>query len=346
MLSRDRFHVTCWLASCAFLVFFMVLLGGAVRLTGSGLSMVDWRPIMGVLPPLNHSAWQQAFLQYQQFPEFILINSQMELSEFKFIYLMEYAHRLLGRLIGLVYFVPFLVFLYLGKLNTNLVSRLWFLFALGAIQGGMGWYMVKSGLVDNPSVSQYRLTAHLIIAVLIYGYMVRIILGLYCSSDLYSKKTRVYGLVLLGAILLMICSGGFVAGTHAGFIYNTFPTMGGTWVPDQVWEASLAWKNLFENPITIQFVHRGFALIILILGVGFSIILFRHANKSVRIYGVIVLIALLLQISLGISTLIMHVPVTLAVAHQACALVLLTSVIVSIFSGYSPLHSDDGQRGF
>ena len=234
--------------ACTALVFAMVLLGGAVRLTGSGLSMVDWQLIMGSIPPLNERAWNQAFEEYRQFPEYKLINHSITLAEFRFIYLMEFAHRLSGRMIGLIFLAPFLIFLYLGKLPVGLTAKLWLLFLMGAIQGVMGWYMVKSGLVDIPAVSQYRLTVHLIIAVIIYAYLIRIIVGLHSKRLSCSKPAARIGSVLLGMILLMICSGGFVAGTHAGFIYNTFPMMGEQWIPDQILAISPGWKKRLREP--------------------------------------------------------------------------------------------------
>ena len=337
MRCRDRKQITGWLIACAALVFVMVLLGGAVRLTGSGLSIVDWQPLMGSIPPLNERAWNQAFEEYRQFPEYKLINHSITLAEFRFIYLMEYAHRLLGRLTGLIFLLPFLIFLFLGKLPKGLAAKLWMLFLMGAIQGGMGWYMVKSGLVDDPAVSQYRLTAHLIIAVVIYAYMIRIIVGLHSKHLSYSKPAIRLGPVLLGVILLMICSGGFVAGTHAGFIYNTFPMMGEQWIPDQLLAISPVWKNAFENPVTIQLIHRCMAAALLILIVLYAGMLIRHRRHVVRGFAIAVVLAGVIQIALGISVLLLKVPVALGMAHQTGALILLTVVIVAVFSGYPPI---------
>ncbi len=337
MRYRDRKQITVWLIACAALVFIMVVLGGAVRLTGSGLSIVDWQPLMGSIPPLNEHAWNQAFEQYRQFPEYKLINHSITLAEFRFIYLMEYAHRLLGRLIGLIFLAPFLIFLFLRKLPAGLTTKLWLLFLMGAVQGVMGWYMVKSGLVDIPAVSQYRLTVHLIIAVVIYAYMVRLIVGLHSKHLSCSKSAARLGPVLLGMILLMICSGGFVAGTHAGFIYNTFPMMGEQWIPDQLLAISPGWKNLFENPVTIQFIHRCLAAALLILIVLYAGILARHRHYMIRGCAIAVFLAGVAQVMLGIAALLLKVPVALGVAHQAGALILLTAVLVAVFSGHPPV---------
>ncbi len=337
MTRQDRKLVACWLVACAVLVFAMVLLGGAVRLTGSGLSMVDWRPITGSIPPLNERAWNQAFEEYRQFPEYQRVNHSITLTEFRFIYLMEFAHRLAGRIIGLVFFAPFLVFLYLKKIPVGLAVELWLLFLVGAIQGVMGWYMVKSGLVDIPAVSHYRLTAHLVIAVVIYAYMVRIIVGLHSKRLPRSKPAARLGPVLLGMILLMVSSGGFVAGTHAGFIYNTFPMMGEQWIPDQILALSPGWKNAFENPVTIQFIHRCLAAALLVLTVWYAAMLAGHRHYMTRGCAVAVFLAGAAQVTLGIAVLLLKVPVALGVAHQAGALILLTAVLVAVFSGYPPL---------
>jgi len=337
MTHRDRKQITCWLVGCAVLVFAMVLLGGAVRLTGSGLSMVDWQPIMGSIPPLNEQAWNQAFAEYRRFPEYQLVNRSITLAEFKFIYWMEFAHRLAGRMIGLVFLVPFLIFLFLKKIPGGLTMKLWLLFVLGAIQGVMGWYMVKSGLVDVPAVSQYRLTAHLLIAVVIYAYMVRLIIGLHSPQLPRSRPAARLGPLLLGMVLLMIGSGGFVAGTHAGFIYNTFPMMGEQWIPDRILALSPGWRNFFENPVAIQFIHRCLAVVLLILTVWYAAMLAGHRHSMTRSCALAVFLAGVTQVMLGIATLLLKVPAALGVAHQAGALILLTVVLVAVFSGYPPV---------
>ena len=341
--SQDK-PVIVWLVVCGTMIFAMVLLGGAVRVTGSGLSMVDWKPLMGVFPPLDHEAWLRSFEQYKQFPEYKLINRDMDLGEYKFIFLMEYAHRILGRLIGLVFLVPFVWFLVRGMVGERLVPRLWALFALGALQGGIGWYMVKSGLVDVPHVSQYRLTLHLMIAVLIYAYMVRIITGLTRGDQDWQPVARGLGIATLAVVLVMIASGGFVAGTRAGYIYNTYPTMGGQWIPDQVLAMAPLWRNFFDNPVTVQLVHRTLALLVFATVIAYGIRLAGQRDQRSRILGFGLMAAVTVQVGLGISTLVMAVPPVFAVAHQGGALVVLTLVTVAI-SARLPASGRGGKAG-
>ena len=313
-----------WLAMCCALVFAMVLLGGAVRLTGSGLSMVEWQPIMGAIPPLDHAAWQRAFEKYQQFPEFRLVNPGMTLSGFQFIFWMEYAHRLLGRIIGIMFALPFLFFLWQGKLPRAITIKLAWLFALGGAQGLLGWYMVKSGLAEAAHVSSYRLAAHLFIAVLIYAYLIRLLAQL-CARN-QPPRARKFGMLVVAVILLMIISGGFMAGSHAGFIYNTFPTMGGYWLPPQAGAMTPMWKNWFENPVMIQFTHRTLALLVLLITTSYAASLLREKNRI----GIALLVAVFAQVVLGIATLLAGVPLVLGTAHQAGALILLGLAVVSL----------------
>ncbi len=333
MTEKIRFRLICWLVLCALLVFAMVLLGGAVRLTGSGLSMVDWRPVTGILPPVSESAWQDAFEQYKQFPEYQQVNAGISMESFRFIYLMEYAHRMLGRVIGLVFLLPFAGFLLSRSIGSGLALRLWILFGMGALQGGLGWYMVKSGLVDVPSVSQYRLVLHLFVAVLIFGYMVRLITGLAIQREVSVTLTHVevLGVVTVALVLLMIVSGGLVAGTHAGMIFNTFPRMGADWIPDMLLSMTPAWKNLFENAVMIQFVHRCLALVVLLSVAIHAASLFSRNLGHDRLMAVLVLVAAVIQAGLGITTLLMAVPVHFAVAHQAGALILLATILTAVF---------------
>ena len=314
----------------------MVILGGSVRLTGSGLSMVDWKPILGIIPPLSHDGWLAAFDQYKRYPEYQLVNKGMSLAGFKFIFMMEYLHRVLGRLIGVVFFLPFCFFLLRGGMPGPLKSRLWFLFFLGACQGLMGWYMVKSGLISEPHVSQYRLTAHLMLAVVIYTLMLRLAFDLLYQSERgvrprASSANRSHarsGGVVVFLVLLMITTGGFMAGTHAGHIYNTWPMMGHKWVPDMLFAMQPWWKNLFENTITIQFIHRWMAIIVAAGVIWFSLqVLATSASQLARKMAIFGLIAVFLQVALGIFTLVYGVPVALGVAHQGGALLVLAAVI-------------------
>lgn len=325
--------IAAWLLSCCGLVAAIVVVGGATRLTGSGLSIVVWEPIIGIIPPLSERAWQHAFDLYRQFPEYQQRNLGMSLEEFRFIFWWEYWHRVLGRFIGLVYFAGFAWFLFTRRLDRALAIRLGAIFVLGAMQGVLGWYMVASGLVDEPNVSQYRLTAHLGLAFLIYALMFWQALNLLrppaASPDPDPAPALRRGLWLLtGLVALTILSGGFVAGTRAGFMFNTFPLMGGQWVPHGLLAFQPALLNLFENPIAIQFTHR-----VLALAVTASILAWwwtamrRPLPGATRLAAHLLLGAAVLQAALGISTLVLQVPIGLAVAHQAGALVLLTAAL-------------------
>lgn len=323
--NHDR-KVATWLLICCALVFAMVVLGGVTRLTGSGLSMVDWRPVTGILPPLSEQEWQRTFDMYRQSPEFNKINAHMDVQAFKSIFWLEYLHRLLGRMIGLIFFVPFVWFMWRGYIRKREWPKYALMFVLGGLQGVLGWYMVKSGLVDNPHVSQYRLTAHLLAAILIYAYMFWVALSLLYPHDGRSRHPW-FGRTasLTAAILLTLISGGFVAGLKAGKIYNTFPMMGDYWVPPGMLALEPWWRNLFDNMATVQFDHR-----LLALSTFAAICLYffsvprgdlpARASKAVNA----LLHTALLQVALGISTLLLAVPTFLAASHQAVALVLLT----------------------
>ncbi len=336
MTNKTRRFVIVWLGICCALIFAMVLLGGAVRLTGSGLSMVHWKPISGIFPPVTESAWTEVFDQYKQFPQYHIVNAQITLENFKFIYWMEYSHRILGRLIGLVFFLPFSCLFLSKKLDAALSLKLWILFTMGAVQGGVGWYMVKSGLIDNPRVDPYRLVLHLMIAILIYAYMLRVLAGLCPGLHLRQPVGAKSGGWVLGIVLLMIASGGLVAGTRAGFIYNTFPTMGGEWIPAEMGMLSPWWLNIFANPVTIQFIHRMLAMLVLILVIHYALLLVRdQANGQSKFIGLAMIIAVVLQLSVGITTLLWRVPVVWGVAHQAGALLLLGTIVIAVASGRS-----------
>ena len=254
--DRDR-AVARWLLICCGLVFFMVVLGGVTRLTGSGLSMVDWRPVTGILPPISDAAWQETFEMYQASPEFQKKNSHMDVDDFKGIFWLEYLHRLLGRIIGLVFLLPFVYFLWQGYIRRDEWLKYGAMFVLGGLQGVLGWYMVKSGLVDNPNVSQYRLTAHLLAAFLIYSYMLWVALSLLYPPD-STRSHPWYGksVLLTALITLTVVSGGFVAGLKAGKIYNTFPMMGNYWVQPDIMALDPWWRNLFDNMASIAVLHR------------------------------------------------------------------------------------------
>jgi len=324
-------RIALWLFICCAMVFSMVILGGVTRLTGSGLSMVEWDPIFGIVPPLDEQAWNETFDLYKQSPEYQKINIGMDLEGFKYIYWFEYTHRVLGRTIGTAFLLPFLFFLAKGWINRPLVPKLVMMFVLGGLQGLLGWYMVKSGLVDNPHVSQYRLTAHLGLAVIIYAFMLRVALDLWYGTNPPGETHPVMQRLtaLLGTLVFItILSGGFVAGLKAGFAYNTFPLMDGQWIPQAIFMQQPLWRNFFENIATVQFDHRLLATLVfasvLILWLA---TLRQPVSRQVRLGLHAMLAAAVLQVGLGISTLLLQVPVTLASMHQGGALLLLTTVM-------------------
>ena len=329
----DR-KIARWLLTCCALVFVMVVLGGVTRLTGSGLSMVDCRPVTGVLPPLSDDAWQRPFEMYQQSPEFQKKNSYMSVNDFKSIFWLEYLHRLLGRISGIVFLVPFVFFVAKGWIRRDEWLKYGAMFVLGGFQGLLGWYMVKSGLVDNPNVSQYRLTAHLISAFLIYAYMLWVAMSLLFPASGGARHPW-YGrsLAMTGLITLTVISGGFVAGLKAGKIYNTFPMMGRYWVPPDVMSLDPWWRNLFDNMATVQFDHRVLAVTTFLLIV---LLWWRMPRKNLPTRARKSVNALLhtgiLQVALGIATLLLVVPISLAALHQGVAMLLFT---VALFLTHS-----------
>ncbi len=329
--SRHDRTIAVWLLICCLMIFSMVVLGGVTRLTGSGLSMVEWDPIFGFVPPLNEAEWNETFDLYKQSPEYQKINVGMDLPGFKRIYWFEFAHRVLGRSIGTVFLLPFLYFLAKGYVRRSLVPKLVTLFVLGGLQGLLGWYMVKSGLVDNPHVSQYRLTAHLGLAVVIYAWMLHVALGLWYGNSPAGVipghlKKAVSALFIL--VFVTILSGGFVAGLKAGHAYNTFPLMDGHWIPEVIFLQEPIWRNFFENIATVQFDHRLLAMLVFVSVTLLWLFSTRYRlPKQVRTGLHLVMAAALLQVALGISTLLLHVPVSLAAIHQAGALLLLTVVV-------------------
>jgi cytochrome c oxidase assembly protein subunit 15 len=321
--------VALWLLTLCALVFAMIMLGGVTRLTGSGLSIVDWQPIMGFLPPLSQQDWQQTFEMYQRSPEFEKVNSHMTVDGFKGIFWLEYLHRLLGRLIGLVFLVPFAYFMWRGYIRKNELLKYGLMFVLGGLQGVLGWYMVKSGLVDNPRVSQYRLVAHLVAAIAIYAYMLWIALSLLRTGGPTEAHRWFPRTLLLGALVLTtIISGGFVAGLDAGLIYNTFPRMGNYWIPPDVTALSPVWLNSFENMAAVQFNHRVLALTTFLAVLLYWWFAGKGGLPARLRPGVNALLhTAALQVALGIATVLLVVPLVLAAAHQAVAVLLFTVVL-------------------
>jgi cytochrome c oxidase assembly protein subunit 15 len=321
--DRRRRHLRIWLYTGAVFTFVILIIGGATRLTQSGLSIVEWKPIVGIVPPLDDGTWQAEFDRYRQFPEYQKYRRDMPLAEFKYIYLWEYVHRAAARTIGVVFLVPFLYFWIRGYLDRSLLRRLLLLFALGALQGGMGWFMVKSGLVDDPRVSHYRLAAHLSIAFAIFGTC------LWLAADLRRRRPQhagrrpvPRGLMVLGALLILqIIWGAFVAGLDAGLQHNTFPLMGGGLVPSEGMNLTPFWVNPIENPATVQWIHRvlGTALLIAALTAYLRIGEGRPTSRSL---AVAFLGLVLTQYVIGVFTLLSYVPVWLGVTHQAVAMCL------------------------
>ncbi len=307
----------------------MVVLGGVTRLTGSGLSMTDWKPIMGILPPLSDADWQARFELYQQTPEFRKINAHMNVEAFKGIFWLEYLHRLLGRTIGIAFFVPFMVFLARGDIALRRSGKYWLMFILGGLQGLMGWYMVKSGLVDVPHVSQYRLTAHLSLAFLVFGYMLWVALSHVYPGGIRDRHPWFGRTAALTALICVtIMSGGFVAGLDAGLVYNTFPTMGGQWLPAGLLALDPYWRNAFDNLTTVQFDHRVLALTTLASVLAFWLLRARARFSARSLAATHVLLGIvLMQVTLGVSTLLLRVPLALAAAHQAVAMLLFASAL-------------------
>jgi len=338
--------VTGWLVLVCVVIFAMIIVGGVTRLTHSGLSMVDWKPLMGVIPPLGEEQWQETFDAYKQYPEYQKVNRGMNLDEFKGIFYWEYGHRVLGRSIGLVFTVPFIILWLLGKIEKQLLPRLVVALVLGGLQGLMGWYMVMSGLVDMPRVSHFRLAAHLILALVILCYLAWIIFGLLDLEKVSGPRLlKRLAVSILGVASLQILFGAFTAGLRAGLGFNTFPLMNGQLISEAATTMSPFWLNFLENGVMIQFVHRwlGILLLLLVLLV-FSMEIARGApRRLMSICGLLATVTLV-QVVLGVLTLINFVPIVLASIHQGVAcLVLLTSILL-VYSIYVPARGDaDGQ---
>ena len=313
-------YVRAWLYAVAFLVFCMVIVGGATRLTDSGLSITEWQPLLGAIPPLSEADWQSAFGKYKLIPQFIQLNSSMTLEDFKFIYWWEWSHRLLGRLIGLAFIVPFVVFAALGWIGRAQWPRFVALFVLGGLQGALGWYMVSSGLVDRVDVSQYRLSAHLTLATVIFAATLWVAYGVgsrRCRPETANQRAALYFVPLL---LLQVAAGGLVAGLDAGMGYNTWPLMDGKLVPDGLFAMSPAWRNVFENAMTVQFDHRMIAYAIVVAAAGHAFVVRSAASVTL-------LLAVLLQAALGIYTLLEQVPLHLGLMHQGGAMLVIAAAL-------------------
>ncbi len=305
------------------MVFLTMVVGGVTRLTHSGLSIVEWKPLIGALPPLSEAHWLELFAKYQQTPEFQKVNHDMTLDGFKYIFWWEWAHRLSGRLIGVVFLLPYLWFIARGRLRGTLAAKVFGFFILGGLQGAMGWYMVKSGLVDDPRVSQYRLAAHLGLAFLIFGLMAWTGLGIMQprTTSRTPSFTQRLGSWLVATVFVMVLSGALVAGIRAGLAYNTFPLMNGHFLPPESFVVEPLWLNFFANMATVQFDHRLIAWLLMGLIPWFSLRIWTE-TPAARIPAAVLTLWLAVQVSLGIATLLLKVPVALGAAHQAGAMVL------------------------
>ena len=311
-----------WLIVVAAMIFFMIVIGALTRLTESGLSMVEWRPVTGWLPPLSDAAWSVELEKYLSSPQGRLINRGFNVVEFRQIFWLEYSHRLWGRLIGVVFALPLAWFWIRGQLTPYLKPRLLALLVLGGLQGALGWAMVASGLIDRPAVSHYRLAAHLLLAVALYAYTVWLILELGPQSARRDDaKASRESTGLIAFLFIVLTWGALMAGLRAGSAHNTFPTMSGYWIPPGLFELSPWWLNPFENGTTIQFIHRWLAKL-LVLGV--LALAWRVRRPETLAAGAMAL----LQLSLGIATILSGINIGLATAHQAGAVILLTALIV------------------
>ncbi|HEY5080620.1 MAG TPA: COX15/CtaA family protein [Bauldia sp.] len=336
--KADRRLVRAWLVVVALMIMAMVVVGGATRLTHSGLSITKWQPIHGVVPPLTDAQWHEEFAAYQQIPEYQQLNQGMTLDGFKAIFWWEYAHRLLGRLIGVVVLLPLIFFWATGRLEPALKPRVVAIFLLGGLQGAVGWWMVASGLEDRTDVSQYRLAAHLVLACIILAYVLWIARGLSPTEIVSRASLRLVALVIVGVTFLQIFMGGLVAGLDAGMTYNTWPLMDGALVPGGLFLQQPRWRNLFEAVATVQFDHRigAYALWVLIVAHAWQCRMYRQAS-SAWLLAVLVTV----QAILGISTLLHAVPLPLALLHQFGAVIVLSAAVTHLRAMLRPLSSPE-----
>ncbi|MBL4594750.1 MAG: COX15/CtaA family protein [Flavobacteriales bacterium] len=341
-MFKDNTHkpIIIWLLTGCALIFLMVVIGGITRLTNSGLSMVDWKLIMGMVPPLNEQDWIETFNKYKQFPEYQEVNFMFTLEEFKAIFFWEYLHRLIGRIIGIVFIVPFFYFLIKKRFVGKLMKQCLIILGMGAFQGFLGWWMVKSGLVDNPDVSHYRLAIHLIAAFLTFAYTFWVALSLINHKEERPNfpSMRKWVSVLFVITVLQIIYGAFVAGLNAGFIMNTWPKMGERWIAETVTVMEPFWTNFVDGVGGVQFVHRYLAYIV----VGLVLFLLLKSskyelNKTQSKSLVVLIVVVFIQFLLGIFTLLYAVPVWLGVTHQVGAFLLLGAIVYSASSFRKPV---------
>src|SRR3954471_6489215 len=310
-----------WLIAVAALIALMVLVGGATRLTESGLSIVEWKPVTGALPPLSEAQWQDAFEGYKKIPQYRELNAGMSLAQFKTIFWWEWSHRLLGRFIGAAYLLPFLYFLWRGLLGAELRRRLWLIFALGAVQGVVGWWMVASGLTQRLEVSQYRLAIHLVLALIIFAALVWTLRRMNANTTAFGRRRlKITSHILMAVTFLQIYFGALVAGLGAGRVYNTWPDIDGALIPsaERLFFETPWWRNLFDNTLTVQFEHRMMAYALFLIAVVHALDAVRSRAGAAVVTGALWLAGVIaLQAMLGILTLLQQDPIGLAPAPQA-----------------------------
>ena len=337
-LPQRRRAIRLWLTAVAVLVIAMVTVGGATRLTDSGLSIVEWRPVTGTVPPLSQADWVAEFDRYKTSSEYALVNQGMTLAEFKRIYWWEWAHRVLGRVIGVVFLVPLLVFLFKGWIEPRLKWRLWLIFGLGALQGAIGWWMVASGLVGRVDVAQERLAVHLTTACLILVALVwtaRSLAPVPAGEVKIPPRRLRYGAVaILVLVVAQIALGGLVAGLKAGLIYDTWPLIDGAFVParEKLFALTPAWLNFLDNHLTVQFTHRMMAYALITAAILHACDCAVNGPRRLRASAVLLVLLLLMQAALGIATLLRHVPLLLALAHQGGAIAVLVAATLHAHS--------------
>ena len=324
--------VGLWLFLIAAMIGLMVVVGGLTRLTGSGLSITEWQPVTGIIPPLDDSAWQSEFAKYQGTPQYDLINRGIGLAGFKAIYWWEWSHRMLGRLLGIVFLIPFLVFLRQGRIDRSIATRLGVIFLLGAAQGALGWWMVQSGLAgERIAVSQYRLAAHLGLAMILFGYVFWTaleVIGAARSRVRELAPFQSWAALLIGLVFVQILLGAFMAGLDAGRAFSSWPTYAGAWIPRGLYDLSPWWINHFENPALVHFQHRSVGYAVAALVVALYLALRRAgADRTLRIAGIHAVVLTALQIALGIFTVLSMVALPLAALHQLCALGLFAAAL-------------------
>jgi cytochrome c oxidase assembly protein subunit 15 len=340
----SRRAVAIWLLVCCAMIFATLVIGGITRLTESGLSITEWKPISGVLPPLSEAAWATEFARYKAIPQYRAIHADMDLAAFKTIFFWEYLHRLVDRLIGIVFALPFLYFLLRGRLTARLAVTLAGWFVLGGAQGVLGWVMVRSGLSDRIEVSQYLLAAHLALAVVVYAGILWVALGLLSPARHVGAVPSPTGLrrgVAIAVLLVFVTmiAGAFVAGTRAGYVYNSFPKMNGYWAPPEYWDLAPWYRNFFDNLPAVQFDHRVLAETTWGVIVGLWLwSLGRPLAGGARLACHLLAAMATAQAALGISTLLLVVPLPLAVLHQAGALLLLTAGLAALHALRQPAH--------